>query len=58
MMKHYKIKYIAILKNKKIRQSKFKFKAACEESALLAVENLLSLDMTVQSFSIQSVEAV
>lgn len=58
MMKHYKIKYIAILKNKKIRQSKFKFNATCEESALLAVENLLSLDITVQSFSIQSVEAV
>ena len=55
-MNEFKITYIAITNKNTVRKSCFQFGATCAEFARLAVEQLLSLDITLHSFRILSVE--
>jgi len=54
-MNEFKITYIARTRKNHIRKSAFRFGATCAEMARLAVENLLSQDITLHSYKIMSV---
>lgn len=55
-MNEFKVSYIAITNKNTVRKSCCQFGATCAEFARIAVENLLSLDITLHSFRILSVE--
>ena len=49
-MNEFRITYIAVTRKNSIRKSSFRFGATCAEMARLAVENLLSQDITLNTF--------
>lgn len=55
VMNEFRITYIAVTRKNGIRKSAFRFGATCAEMARLAVENLLSQDITLNTFKILDV---